>query len=405
MASNGMILRHVNTADTRSARSTSLGYDQAMVLTQGHISWMGPDADLVAATDDELDLEGRWVTPGFIDPHTHLLYGGDRLYDFVARFKGQSYGELASRGSGIAATVRATRLLSEKDLVLMGKERLSQMALGGVTTVEIKSGYGLEPDTEERILTAVRELNGFHGIQTLATFLGAHALPPEFQSASDYLAFIVHDALVPLAHKGLIDHVDAFVDPHGFSPGDVIDYYQTARALSLPLKGHIGQFGDLGGAELLASYNALSGDHVDHISREGIKAMTHAGTAAVLTPGVTLTLASHDIPPIETFREFGTTMALATDCNPGTSDVWTMTAALHLGAALYRLTPEECLFGATAGAARALGLSDRGVLATGLRADLAIWDVTHPFECVKQLGSSRLHARIAGGLWWPQFSS
>jgi len=402
-----MILRHVRIADTSSPRATRLLDDQAITLTDGNISWIGPDADLQRGTksDEERDLENRWVTPGFIDAHTHLLYGGNRLADFVARLSGESYGELASQGSGIQATVRATRLLSDDALFQLGTHRLSQMVAGGVTTVEIKSGYGLEPVTEGRLLATVRRLNGTQGVATIATFLGAHALPEESTTPSEYLRFIVDEAMVPLAQRGLIDQVDAFIDPHGFSPTDVTDYYGAARRLSLPVKGHIGQFGDLGGAQLLASLGALSADHLDYVTKEGIQSLTDAGTTAVLTPGVTLTLDSHHIPPIDILREAGTTIALATDCNPGTSDLWTMTAALHLGAALYRLSPAECLFGATAGAARALGLSDRGTLLPGLRGDLAIWEVDHPFECVKELGANRLHARVSHGCFWPQLSS
>ncbi|MDK3018917.1 imidazolonepropionase [Pseudodonghicola sp. IC7] len=372
----------------------------ALVLEGERIAWAGPEAalpDRFAPLVAE-DLGGRLVTPGLIDPHTHLIFGGDRAAEFELRLNGASYEEVARRGGGILSTVRATRAADLDQLVASALPRLDALIAEGLTTVEIKSGYGLDRDTELRLLRAARRIAELRPVRVLTSFLGAHALPPDYAGRADaYLDEVCIPTLRAAQAEGLVDAVDGFCETIAFSPAQIARVFDAACALGLPVKLHAEQLSNLGGAALAARYGALSADHIEYLDPAGVTAMAAAGTVATLLPGAFYTLRETRVPPIAALRAQGVPMALATDCNPGTSPLTSLLLTLNMGCTLFRLTPEEALAGITRHAARALGLQDSGVIAPGMRADLAIWDVATPAELAYRIGFNPLHKRLFGG--------
>ena len=375
--------------------------DGAILIRTGRIAWVGPRADLPvdsAAVDTE-ELGGRWVTPGLIDCHTHLVFGGDRSGEFEQRLGGATYEEIARAGGGIVSSVTQTRAASEDLLFASAMTRLEGLKATGVTTVEIKSGYGLDQDSELKMLRVARRIGREGGVRVRTSYLGLHAVPPEYKvDRSAYVDKAV-DEILPAAHaEGLVDAVDAYCEPIAFSLEEVSRLFDKARELGLPVKLHADQLSDGQGAELAARYKALSADHIEHSSEAGIAAMGQAGVVGVLLPGAFLMLRETKLPPVEALRRHEVAMAVATDCNPGTSPVASMTAALNLACVQFRLTPEEALAGATRNAARALGLGGEiGQLKAGFSADLAVWDIERPAELCYWLGKPLLHCRYLGG--------
>ena len=374
----------------------------AILSENGRILYAGPEAELpprLSAAPEIVDCEGRWITPGHIDCHTHLVYAGDRAAEFEMRLKGASYEDIARAGGGILSTVRATRAASEDDLVRESLPRLGALLREGVTTVEIKSGYGLEPDAEARQLRIARRLGELRPVNVVTSFLGAHALPPEADGDKDrYIARVATEMLPALAAEGLVDAVDGFCEGIAFSPEQIARVFTAAGELGLPVKLHADQLSNLGGAALAARFGALSADHLEYTDEAGAAAMRRAGTVAVLLPGAFYVLRETKLPPIESFRRLGVKMAVATDLNPGTSPLSSLLLAMNMAATLFRLTVEECLAGVTREAARALDrLGEIGTLEAGKWCDLAIWDIDRPAELVYRMGFNPLHRRYWRG--------
>ncbi|MFN3837747.1 MAG: imidazolonepropionase [Brevundimonas sp.] len=368
--------------------------DAAMAIKDGRIAWVGPRADLPTVEGARVEnLEGRWITPGLIDCHTHLVFGGDRSAEFEQRLNGATYEQIARAGGGIVSSVAATRAASEDALFASAMRRLDGLKATGVTTVEIKSGYGLDRETELKMLRVARRMGRECGVRVRTTYLGLHAVPPEYRDDRAAYVDLAIDDILPAAHaEGLVDAVDAYCEPIAFSAAEVSRLFDKARSLGLPVKLHADQLSDGGGAALAARYHALSADHIEHATEEGVAAMAAAGVVAVLLPGAYLMLRETQAPPVDLLRRHGVRMAVATDCNPGTSPVASMTAALNLACVQFRLTPQEALAGATREAARALGLLDQiGTLEADKRADLAIWNITRPAELAYWLGKPLLH--------------
>ena len=366
----------------------------AVVLEGDRIVWAGPMADL-AHRGEAIDLQGRLVTPGLIDCHTHLVHGGTRAAEFEARLNGASYEEIARAGGGIASTVAATRAASEAELLRTAQMRLDQMRQAGVTTVEVKSGYGLDIETELRLLRVARRLSG---ADIVTSFLGAHAIPPDYKGRPD--AYLDEQALPALraAHaEGLADAVDGFCEGIAFSPAQIERVFLESQRLGLPVKLHAEQLSNLHGAALAARFGALSADHLEYLDEDGARAMAAAGTVAVILPGAFYTLRETQLPPIDLLRRHGVRMAVATDYNPGTAPMTSLTLAMNMACTLFRMTVSEVLQGVTTHAAAALGLRDRGRIAPGLRADLAIWEAESPAELAWRIGATPLHSRIYGG--------
>ncbi|MFC0686212.1 imidazolonepropionase [Novosphingobium clariflavum] len=370
-----------------------------IAATDGKILYAGPEADAPALQGRVVtDCEGRWITPGLVDCHTHLIHAGNRAREFELRLAGASYEEIARAGGGIASTMAATRAASEDDLVASALPRLDALIGEGATTVEVKSGYGLDLASELRMLRAARRLGRERPVSIAATFLGAHALPPEFAGDADgYIEHICQVMLPEVVREGLADAVDAFCEGIGFSAQQTERLFTAARAHGLPVKLHAEQLSNLHGAALAARFGALSADHLEHLDLAGIEAMAASGTVATLLPGAYYFTRETVLPPIAALRAAGVPIALATDCNPGTSPLTSLLLTMNMGATLFRLTVEECLAGVTRNAARALGFTDRGTLQAGQRCDLAIWDVEHPSELVYRMGANPLHARIWSG--------
>ena len=366
--------------------------DAALVLEAGRIAWVGPrselPADQAARCTREHDAGGALITPGLIDCHTHLVYGGDRAHEFELRLQGASYEDVARAGGGIISTVKATRAASEEGLQAQSLKRLRALIAEGVTTLEIKSGYGLALEHERKALRVARALGRIQPVDVRTTFLGAHAVPPEFAGrADDYVDEVIR--MLPVLHaEVLVDAVDAFCERIAFSTAQTERVFEAARALGLPVKLHAEQLSDSGGAQLAARYDAISCDHLEWLSEEGAAAMAAAGTVAVLLPGAFYFLRETKLPPVALLRERGVPMAISTDCNPGSSPCTSLLLMLNMACTLFRLTPEEALAGVTRHAARALGLSDRGVIAAGLRADFVVWDVAHPAQLACAMGAN-----------------
>jgi imidazolonepropionase len=366
--------------------------DAALVVDGDTLAWVGPradvPADLLARCTVQHDAGGALITPGLIDCHTHLVYGGDRAHEFELRLNGASYEDIARAGGGIASTVQATRAASAQALQADSGQRLQQLLGEGVTTIEIKSGYGLALDHERKCLQVARTLGRTHAVDVRNTFLGAHALPPEFAGRSDDYVDAVLQMLPVLNAEGLVDAVDGFCERIAFSTAQVERVFAAARGLGLPVKLHAEQLSDSGGAQLAARYHALSADHLEWLSAEGAQAMATAGTVAVLLPGAFYFLRETKLPPIALLRAHGVPMAISTDSNPGSSPCTSLLLMLNMACTLFRLTPEEALAGVTRHAAAALGLPDRGVLAAGKRADFVLWDVQRPAELAYALGAN-----------------
>ncbi|MBV8926124.1 MAG: imidazolonepropionase [Bradyrhizobium sp.] len=374
--------------------------DGVIAAKDGIIVYAGPKADAPTGLDaaERIDCEGRWITPGLVDCHTHLVYGGNRAEEFELRLAGASYEEIARRGGGIMSTVKATRTASEDALVSGAQRRLEALMAEGVTTVEIKSGYGLAFATEQRQLRAARRLGSENQVTVRTTFLGAHALPPE--RAGDSKAYIadVCDMIPKLATEGLVDAVDAFCENIAFSVEETAQVFARARECNLRVKLHADQLSNLGGAALAARFGALSADHLEYADEAGIAAMAAAGTAAVVLPGAYYFLREKQTPPIDLMRKHRVPIALATDSNPGSSPLTSLLLTMNMGATLFRLTVDECIAAVTREAAGALGLfSETGSLEAGKRCDLAIWDVERPAELVYRIGFNPLHARVFRG--------
>lgn len=376
--------------------------DAAIAIADGRIAWIGPRAELPQVKSHEtVKLAGRWVTPGLIDCHTHLVYGGDRAAEFELRLKGASYEEIARAGGGIASTVKATRAASLDDLVASAALRLASLMAEGVTTIEIKSGYGLDLATERKQLLAARRLAEARLVTVRTTCLAAHALPPEFADNSEsYIDLVCNQILPAIAAEGLADAVDAFCEKIAFTPAQTRRVFAAARKLGLPVKLHAEQLSDQGGAQLAAEFNALSCDHLEYVSDVGVAAMANSGTVAVLLPGAFYALRETKLPPIETLRRAGVPIAIATDHNPGTSPTLSLLLMLSMGTTFFRLTPEEVLAGATRHAARALGLQDsHGQLQPGKTADLAIWSIERPAELSYWFGANPCAGIVRAGDW------
>ena len=385
-----------------TARDGTFGVtrDAAIAIAGDRIAWAGARADLPAehASGNERSLGGRLVTAGLIDCHTHLVFGGDRAREFDMRLNGASYEEIARAGGGILSTVQATRRASGKDLLASALGRADHLIAEGVTTVEIKSGYGLDVQTELRMLRVARAVGRERPLRVVTTWLAAHALPPEFAGdRAGYIDRVVLDGLNAAHAEGLVDAVDGFCEGIAFSTDEMARIFDHARSLGLPVKLHAEQLSDLGGAAMAARHGAISADHLEWLGDDGIAAMAKAGTVAVMLPGAFYTLRETKLPPIESLRAAGVPMALATDCNPGTSPLTSLLLTMNMGATLFRMTPAECLAGVTGNAARALGLNDRGRIAPGMLADLAVWDAADPAELSYRIGFNPLHARIFGG--------
>lgn len=381
-------------------RQAVLSEPSAIAIEGPQVAWIGAMADLPCdfASAPCHDLGGRVVTPGLIDCHTHVVFGGDRAREFEMRLEGASYEDIARQGGGILSSVRDTRAASEDQLLASALPRVDALLAEGVTTLEIKSGYGLEIETELKMLRVARRIGKVRAVTVRTTWLAAHALPPEHATdRGAYLRDVVIAGLDRAHAEGLVDAVDGFCEGIAFSPDEMAQVFEHAASLALPVKLHAEQLSDLGGAALAARHGAISADHLEYLGGDGIAAMAGAGTVAVLLPGAFYTLRETKLPPVEALRQAGVPMALATDCNPGTSPLTSLLLAMNMGATLFRMTPSECLAGVTQNAARALGLSDRGAIAPGLRADLAVWDITHPAELSYRIGFNPLHARIVGG--------
>ncbi|MET0210277.1 MAG: imidazolonepropionase [Burkholderiaceae bacterium] len=381
-------------------RDWGLVPEGAMVTEGETLRWVGPARELPGefrhGLADERDLGGALVTPGLIDCHTHLVYGGERSAEFELRLQGATYEEIARAGGGIRSTVAATRVAGEHELHVLAVHRARALMAEGLTTLEVKSGYGLSLAAEAKCLRVARQL-GQLDLTVRTTFLGAHALPPEFEGRQDEYVEAVCEWLPALKRQGLVDAVDAFCERIAFTPAQTRRVFEAARALGLPVKLHAEQLSDQGGAALAAEFNALSCDHLEYLSDDGVRAMAAAGTVAVLLPGAYYFLRETKLPPIAALRAAGVPIALATDHNPGSSPGLSLLLMLNMACTLFRLTPDEALRGLTVHAARALGLPDRGRLAAGQRADFCIWDAAHPRELAYYFGRNPIRQTVVGG--------
>ena len=370
----------------------------AVALSGDTVAWVGPRTDLPETDLEAVDCGGAVLTPGLIDCHTHLVYGGNRAAEFEERLNGVSYEEISRRGGGIASTVAATRSESVAGLVASGAKRLERLCTEGVTTVEIKSGYGLDTDTELKMLRAARALGETGVVDVVTSFLGAHAIPPEYKERSgEFIDLVCNEMLPAAAEAGLADAVDGFCEKIAFTPDEIERVFQKAGELGLPVKLHAEQLSDLGGAALAARYGALSCDHLEYLDQSGVDAMAEAGSVAVLLPGAFYYLHETRKPPVDALVAAGVPIAVATDLNPGSSPVNSLLSAMNMACVLFGLTPEQAVRGATQNAARALGLNDRGTIEPGKKADLALWDISGPGELAYPLGANPCLAAYKNG--------
>ncbi len=401
MHSKDRVFSDLNAA-TVVAGSAAYGLiqDAAVAVEDGRIAWVGPRSNLPEQFQGTLQtsLDGRLVTPALIDCHTHVVHPGHRAAEFEMRLNGASYEEVARAGGGIISTVKATREATVDQLIVQALPRVDAMLSEGVSVIEVKSGYGLDRDTELNMLRAARALPDHRPVRVVTSFLGEHAVPVEYKGRPDaYVAEVCIPTLRAANAEGLVDAVDAFCEGIAFLPAQLVPMFDAARQLGLPIKCHAEQLSNLGGAKLAASYGALSADHIEYLDEEGVQAMADAGTVGVILPGAFYTLRETQAPPIDLLRRHNVPMALATDCNPGSAPMTSLLLTMNMGCTLFRMTPEEALTGVTAHAARALGLTDCGQIAPGQRADLAVWNVTHPAELAYRVGFNPLHSRILGG--------
>jgi imidazolonepropionase len=391
---------HVATMADANPASYGLVEGAAVAINGNKIVWVGAEAEIPSAYAHfpRTSYDGRLLTPGLIDCHAHIVFGGNRAAEFEMRLNGATYEDVARAGGGIISTVKATRGATDAELLASALPRVDAMLAEGVSMIEIKSGYGLDTETELRMLRVARTIQTIRPLRVVTSFLGAHAIPPEYQGRADSY---IDDVCIPTLRKahaeGLIDAVDGFCEGIAFSPAQIARVFDVAKQLNLPVKLHAEQLSNLGGAKLAASYGALSADHLEYLDEEGIASLAKAGTVAVILPGAFYTLREKQVPPIAELRRQGVAMALATDCNPGSSPMTSLLVAMNMGCTLFRMTPLEALRGVTVNAARALGLRDCGTIAVGQRADLAIWNVEHPAELAYRIGFNALHQRIFGG--------
>lgn len=366
----------------------------AVLVERGVIKSVG----LNTPKGDAIDCGGRLLTPGLVDCHTHLVYGGNRASEFEQRLNGATYADIAKAGGGIMSTVRATRAASETELLESALHRLESLLAEGVTTVEIKSGYGLDVETEVKMLQVARKIGTLRPVDVKTTFLGAHTFPQEFREDHEaYLRIVCDHALPRIVSENLADAVDAFCEGIAFSVEETRTVFKAARAFNLPVKLHAEQLSNLGGAKMAARFNALSVDHIEYLDEEGVESISKSGTVAVLLPGAFYYLREKQAPPVAALRQHKVPIAIATDLNPGSSPVHSLLATMNMACVLFGLTPEEALMGVTANAARALGLKDRGTIAVGQKADLALWDVKRPGDLAYPLGFNPLAAVIRNG--------
>jgi len=398
MAQSYVITRAKVATLANSAEGYGLLEDAAIVMIGDRITWVGPEADLPPAHAGlpRHNHAGRVITPALIDCHTHIVHGGNRAREFEMRLNGASYEEIARAGGGIVSTVAATRGASEVELLALALPRIDALIAQGVGTVEIKSGYGLDIETELKMLRVARALGRERPITVVTSFLGAHAVPAGAE-ADAYIDTVCLPALEAAHAEGLVDAVDGFCEGIAFDTSQIARVFDRAQALGLPVKLHAEQLSHIGGTALAARYGALSADHVEYATAQDAGALAAAGTVAVLLPGAFYTIHETQAPPVQAFRDHGVPIAVATDWNPGSSPLGSLLLAMNMACTLFRLTPAEALAGTTRNAARALGLTDRGVIAPGMRADLAIWDITDPAELSYGIGINPLHSRIFGG--------
>jgi imidazolonepropionase len=400
MSAFDLLLTNVRVATMRERMDAALAPIDAIGIRGGAIAWLGASRELPRdlRVERTVDGNGCWATPGLIDCHTHLVYAGSRAAEFEQRLDGVTYADIAAAGGGIQATVRATRAASAEQLSAASATRLAALARHGVTTVEIKSGYGLDTASELKQLRVARALGAAHDVDVKTTLLAAHALPPEFAGDADrYVDYVCRDTLPAAAREGLADAVDAFCETIAFTPAQTRRVFEAARARGLRVKLHADQLSDGGGAALAAAFGALSADHLEYTSEAGIAAMASAGTVAVLLPGAFYALRETRLPPLAALRAHGVPVAISTDCNPGTSPATSLPLMMNMACTLLRMTPREALAGVTRNAARALGLADRGTLEPGKRADLALWDVDDPVELAYRIGAEACIAVVREG--------
>ncbi len=389
-------------------QSESTPYGQlenaAIGIKEGKIAWIGSNEQMTPHLSHYQDAQikdavGGWLTPGLIDCHTHLVYAGNRSNEFEARLHGASYQDIAAQGGGIVSTVSATRAASIEEIFSQSEKRLLALLKEGATSIEIKSGYGLDLDTERKMLTVARQLGDKYDIHVSTTYLAAHALPPEYKDrADDYITQVCK--WLPILHQeGLVDAVDGFCENIAFSAEQIRRVFEVARSLDLPVKLHSEQLSDIGGSALVAEYQGLSSDHLEHLSETDIKKMAASDTVAVLLPGAFYTLRDTKLPPIDGLRKHQVAIAISTDCNPGTSPLTSLLLAMNMGCTLFYLTPEEVLAGATIHAAKALGLADKGKIEIGCDADLALWDITRPADLCYQIGLNPIVGTMRQGQW------
>jgi imidazolonepropionase len=376
-------------------------HNGAIAVKDGVIAWLGKQSSLPKnySATQVIDGNGAWLTPGLIDCHSHIVYAGNRSNEFEDRLNGTSYEEISQRGGGIISTVNATRVVSEADLFAQSLVRVKRLLQEGVTTLECKSGYGLDLPTEEKILRVARQLGEQLPVRICTTFLGAHAVPPEYVGRADaYIDFVCEKMLPALAAKGLVDAVDAFCEKIGFTPAQTERVFQAAKKHGLPVKLHAEQLSDQGGAALTARFQGLSADHLEYVSDAGITAMAASGTVAVLLPGAFYFLRETKLPPVDALRKASVPIAIATDCNPGTSPMTSLLLAMNMACTLFKMTPLEALQGTTRNAAKALGISNQiGSLAVGKRADFALWQVDRPADLSYAIGANPCCGVVFGG--------
>ena len=396
------VLQDIRIATMASAAvAADIIEDGALAIKGGIIAWVGKKTDLPEAyrPADRISMEGRLATPAPVDCHTHIVFGGDRAKEFEMRLEGASYEDIARAGGGIVSTVAATRQASEDELLAAALPRVDALIAEGVSTIEIKSGYGLDQETELAMLRIARAIAKQRSIRVRTSFLGAHAIPAEYAGRPDaYIDEVCIPALETGHAEGLVDAVDGFCEGIAFAPDQIERVFSKARELRLPVKLHAEQLSNLGGARLAARYGALSADHLEYADETDAKAMSEAGAVAVLLPGAFYTLRETQSPPIEAFRKHGVPMAVATDCNPGSSPLASILLAMNMACTLFRMTPAEALAGVTVNASGALGLGDTGSIVSGKRADLAIWNVAHPAELAYRIGFNPLYKRVFGGV-------
>lgn len=393
-----MLLRNATLATMQEDKPYGLIPHGAVLIENGRIVWAGSEADLPDHNQEpEEDLGRRLVTPALIDCHTHIVHGGNRAGEFEMRLNGASYEEVARAGGGIVSTVQATRQASEETLMAGALRFVDALIAEGVCTIEVKSGYGLDIETELKMLRVARAIEKARSVRIRTSFLGAHAVPMSYQdNTAAYVIEVCIPALEAAHAAGLVDAVDGFCEGIAFSPEELAPLFKTADALGLPIKLHAEQLSHSGGTQMAAHYGALSADHVEYADETDARALAQAGSVAVILPGAFYTLRETQAPPIEAFRKYRVPMALATDCNPGSSPLASLLLTMNMGCTLFRMTPEEALTGVTRHAAQALRLDDCGVIAAGKRADLAIWDVEHPAELAYRIGYNPLWRRIWG---------